>query len=85
MEIAEDAGEIHADELVHTPSFFDLGARASYSFTVADIAKLELFAGMHTLLNSFQKDYDKGPSRDSAYIYGPLMPRSLFMGLRIDF
>lgn len=85
VEIAEDAGEIHADELGHTPSFFDLGARASYSFTVADIAKLELFAGMHNLLNSFQKDYDKGPSRDSAYIYGPLMPRSLFMGLRIDF
>ena len=34
-------------------------------------------------INDYQKDFDKGENRDSGYIYGPMMPRSLFAGIKI--
>ena len=31
------------------------------------------------------KDFDKGASRDSGYIYGPGAPRSYFAGVKLSF
>ena len=36
---------------------------------------------MTNIFNSYQKDFDTGYLRDSGYIYGPSMPRSLNVGL----
>lgn len=80
-----EAPEIHIDRLVKTPRFFDLGAKLSYTFRCFHSSGVELYAGVSNLLNSMQKDYDQGPDRDSGYIYGPLMPRSLYTGIRISF
>ena len=33
---------------------------------------------------NFQNDFDKGVERDSGYMYGPMMPRSLYFGLKIS-
>ncbi len=70
------------DELVRTPSFFDLGAKVSYDFRLFNRSTLQLFVGVNNLFNAFQSDYDLGPNRDSAYIYGPTMPSSGYMGLK---
>jgi TonB dependent receptor. len=51
--------------------------RISKSVTV------EWFAGMKNIFNSYQKDFDKGIERDPSYIYGPSLPRTVFLGLRI--
>ncbi|MDO4708183.1 MAG: TonB-dependent receptor [Porphyromonadaceae bacterium] len=77
--------EAQWDELTHTPAFFDLGMRFSYDFKLFSKTSLQLYAGVNNLFGAFQKDYDLGPDRDSAYIYGPTMPRSGYAGLRFTF
>ena len=37
------------------------------------------------MFNAFQKDFDKGELRDSNYIYGPSLPRSLMFGTALRF
>lgn len=73
------------DELVRTPSFFDLGARISYDFRLFNKTNLQVFAGAYNIFNAFQQDYDFGPDRDSGYIYGPTMPASGYVGLKFTF
>lgn len=77
--------EAQWDELVRTPAFFDLGAKVSYDFRLFGKTNLQLFLGMNNLFNAFQSDYDFGPDRDSAYIYGPTTPRSGYAGLKFTF
>lgn len=73
------------DELVRTPSFFDMGMRVSYDFRLFGKTTLQTYAGINNLFGAFQDDFDLGPDRDSAYIYGPTMPRSGYAGLRFTF
>lgn len=73
------------DELVRTKSFFDLGAKVSYDFKLFSNTSLQVFAGVNNLFNAFQTDYDFGPDRDSAYIYGPTTPRSGYLGMKFTF
>lgn len=68
-----------------TPSFFDLGARISYDFDIFTSSSLQLFLGANNLLNSFQNDFDLGGGRDSGYIYGPMQPRTVYMGMTMKF
>lgn len=73
------------DELVRTPSFLDMGAKVTYDFKLFGKTNLQIFFGLNNLFNAFQSDYDFGPDRDSAYIYGPTMPRSGYAGLKFSF
>lgn len=82
--VTGDAKEVRIDELTKTPIFVDLGARVGYTFEVMS-SDIEVYLGINNILNAFQKDYDLGPDRDSAYIYGPLSPRTLFSGIRLSF
>ncbi len=83
----DDKGEntIRIDELVQTPSFLDLGTKVSYTFNLVKASQLELYVGVNNLLNSFQKDFDLGAARDSGYMYGPLLPRTGYMGFKLTF
>lgn len=65
-----------------SPAFFTLGTKLGYSFHVEN-SMLELNCGVNNLFNSYQKDFDEGPNRDSAYIYGPKMPRTIFAGVKL--
>ena len=38
--------------------------------------------GVKNLFDSFQEDFDVGPTRDSDYVYGPIAPRTIFIGLK---
>ncbi|WP_262713540.1 TonB-dependent receptor [Pedobacter aquae] len=38
--------------------------------------------GVQNIFNSFQKDFDTGPTRDSGYVYGPARPRTFYLGLK---
>ena len=70
------------DVAVKTPSFFDFDLKIGYDFKIMKYACLEVNVGMKNIFNSFQKDFDQGELRDSGYIYGPMMPRSLFAGIK---
>lgn len=73
------------DELVHTPAFFDLGAKISYDFTIFETTKLQLYVGAHNLLGQYQKDFDVRGFRDSGYMYGPTQPRAIYSGISLSF
>lgn len=72
------------DELKKTSSFFDISSKISYKipFVISSI-KLELFAGIKNIFNSYQNDFDTGKNRDSNYIYGPSLPRAIYIGLKL--
>jgi outer membrane receptor for ferrienterochelin and colicins len=44
----------------------------------------ECYAGMRNISNAYQSDFDKGKNRDSNYIYGPGMPRTVYLGCKIQ-
>ncbi len=73
------------DELVESPAFFDLGTKVSYDFKLSKSTGVQLYTGLTNIFNSYQKDFDKGASRDSGYIYGPTQPRTFYMGCKLSF
>lgn len=71
------------DVAVDTPDFFDVNMKISYDFRIFNHSTLQVNAGVQNVFNSYQKDFDKGYLRDSGYIYGPTMPRSIFAGVKL--
>lgn len=69
-------------ELIKTGSFYDLGLKIQYT-TKINGASLQVFGGVKNLFNSYQNDFDEGINRDPGYIYGPINPRTIYIGLRI--
>ena len=68
-------------ELRTSDNFFDLGLKLSYTLKLNG-ASLEFFGGVKNILNAYQEDFDSGIDRDPAYVYGPILPRTLVVGLR---
>lgn len=86
MHLAHFAGapEQTVDEYKTSPSFTELNAKVSYTFNLPSVdSGLEIFAGVKNLTNAYQSDFDSGKNRDSNYIYGPGMPRSIYLGVRL--
>ena len=83
MLVQHFAGYIAQDEEVETPQFFDMGVKVSYDFKVANNSVLQFNAGVKNIFNSYQNDFDKGANRDAGYIYGPGLPRTFFVGLKL--
>lgn len=77
-----EMGNTEEGELRETDSFFDLGFKFRYNY-VLNGASLQLFAGVKNILNSYQDDFDRGINRDPGYVYGPLNPRTIYVGLKI--
>ena len=80
-----DGSTLEQDRLEHTKAFFDLGLKLSYDFRIWKSIGLQVNAGVRNILNSYQRDFDRGPARDSGYIYGPSLPRSIFVGAKLSF
>lgn len=86
VEHDEEAKHAHATEVeqVITPSFFDLTLKASYTISLGSRSMLEISGGVQNIFNSFQRDFDSGPDRDASYIYGPTLPRTVFVGAKLS-
>ena len=70
-------------ELRKSDSFFDWGVKVDYRIKT-NMGTFHLFAGMKNIFNSYQKDFDEGDERDPGYVYGPIAPRTLHFGIRIN-
>lgn len=81
MLVPHSAGYIDADRNEITPRFWDMGMRVAYNIELTSVISMEVFAGVKNILDSFQDDIDCGPFRDSVYVYGPMMPRTYFLGV----
>jgi len=68
-------------ELRTSGNFYDLGLKIAYTMKLNG-ASVEFSGGVKNLLNSYQSDFDYGLNRDPAYVYGPLTPRTVYVGIR---
>jgi len=86
MQLAHFGGadNFSTDKMVDTKSFSELNSKISYTFHVHKFENdIEIYGGIKNILNDYQSDFDQGKNRDSNYIYGPNMPRTFFIGLKI--
>ena len=72
------------DKAITTPTFFDASAKLVYTLKLYNRINLDFSAGVSNIFNSYQKDFDLGSKRDSGYIYGPALPRSINIGMAIN-
>ncbi|MEO0572502.1 MAG: TonB-dependent receptor [Bacteroidota bacterium] len=69
-------------ELNEVNPFFDLNIKLEKHFNFNDSFKITISGGVNNLFNSYQDDFEVGPTRDSDYIYGPNLPQTFFLGLK---
>lgn len=84
MLIQHFAGYIDSDREEVSKPFFDLNFKIAYGIKLKDNIILEVSLGMKNIFNSYQRDFDKGELRDAGYIYGPVLPRSIFAGVKFS-
>lgn len=84
MQVEHYAGYVSEDAVKTTPVFCDMGLRLSYKLKALKSLEMEFSAGIKNVLDQYQKDLDIGPLRDAGYIYGPNLPRTYFVGLKIS-
>lgn len=70
-------------DLLESNPFLDMNIKLTRHFEISDHFHLELSGGVQNLFNSYQDDFDTGPTRDSDYVYGPNRPRTFFFGIKI--
>ncbi|MFH1941547.1 MAG: TonB-dependent receptor [bacterium] len=61
----------------------DLGL--SFGIPLITGVNSKLSVGLKNITNTYQKDLDKGPNRDPAYVYGPIRPRTFYVSLETVF
>ena len=85
MLVQHFAGYIEKDVAVMTNPFFDMGLKLSYDFKIYNTIGLQINGGVKNIFNAYQKDFDQGVNRDAGYIYGPSLPRTIFVGAKLTF
>lgn len=85
MLVEHHKGYIAENRTELTPIFYELNFKVTYDFRLYKTITLQLNAGVGNILDSYQKDFDQGPDRDSGYIYGPGMPRTYFAGIKLSY
>jgi outer membrane receptor for ferrienterochelin and colicins len=85
MRVQHFAGFIDEDRVATSPWFQVWNIIVGRNFDIGDRAKIRFYVRANNLTNSYQKDFDQGPLRDSKYVYGPIMPGGVVTGLTVSF
>ena len=81
LHLAGAPGQLN-DEFLVSPVFNNIGLKSTYIQTFKEIGiKIEYSVGVKNLTNDFQKEFDSFKDRDSNFIYGPSLPRTIYFGL----
>lgn len=87
MKIAHFAGAPNqtTDEFVNTKTFSEVNSKIAYTIPSKKYdLNFEIYGGLRNSFNQYQTDFDLGKNRDSNYVYGPALPRTIFFGLKIS-
>ena len=81
LHLAGAPGQLN-DEFLVSPVFNTIGFKSTYiqSFKSSGI-QMEYSIGIKNLTNDYQQEFDSLKNRDSNFIYGPSLPRTLYFGL----
>jgi outer membrane receptor for ferrienterochelin and colicins len=85
MKVPHLAGYIPEDRLENSSCFAVLTFVVSRTFDVTDQARMRLYLNAGNVTDNFQPDLDRGPNRDSAYVYGPGAMRQFIVGATWEF
>ncbi len=85
MRVPHYAGYIAEDTLEESDPFGVVNVTATKKFRLTDKASIAVVFSVKNLFDEYQKDLDKGLSRDAGYVYGPRFPRTFTLGLKYNF
>lgn len=85
MRVPHYAGYVAQNRLETSSSFMVFHAVVSRTFQLRDSSKLRVYFNLQNIGDSYQRDLDGGPDRDSAYVYGPVEMRRAAVGLAFEF
>lgn len=86
MLVGHSAGSgVEEPVAVNTPKFMEVNMKLAYDFPIYKYFTLQVNGGIQNIANAYQNDFDKGWNRDSSYIYGPSLPRSYFVGVKVSY
>jgi len=72
------------DEFLVSPVFNNIGIKSTYIQVLKESGlKIEYSVGVKNLTNDFQQEFDSSKNRDSNFIYGPSLPRTIYFGLTL--
>jgi outer membrane receptor for ferrienterochelin and colicins len=85
MAVPHFAGYIPEDRLETSKNFAVFDLVVSKLFDVTDRVRLRLYGKLGNASDAFQPDLDRGPDRDSSYVYGPGAMRQFLIGTTWEF
>ncbi len=72
------------DEIITSKPFSELSAKAAYTFNIPKMKfDFEFYGGVKNMFNSYQETFDIGKNRDSNFVFGPSLPRTVYIGLKL--
>ncbi len=72
------------DEIINSNAFSELNVKLGYKFLVPTVGVgIEIYGGVKNAFNAYQEVFDIGKNRDSNFVYGPSLPRTVFIGAKI--
>ncbi len=78
------ADNFETDAMVVTPRFMEVNTKLVFTQHWHDLSTdIEWYGGVKNIFNAYQTDFDTGKNRDSNYIYGPSLPRTFFIGIKL--
>lgn len=83
MEVPHYAGFIAEDRLETTGDFLTASVGLSRDFSWRG-RTIEVALAAKNVTDEYQPDLDRGPARDSAYVYGPRLPRTFSLSVGFE-
>lgn len=78
------APEQSKDEILLTDAFHELGIKINYLLKTKEGFQCAPYIGLKNIFNQYQRDFDTGKYRDSNFIYGPALPRTIYIGIKFS-
>lgn len=75
---------VFPNEYRNSDAFFEINLKLGYTFEIENLdTGFELYGGVKNLTDKYQDDFDNYRNRDSNYIYGPGLPRTFYLGVKL--
>ena len=72
------------DEIFTSNSYSELSAKMGYTFQMKQMqTAIEIYGGVKNIFNSYQDNFDVGKNRDSNFVFGPSLPRTVYIGIKL--
>ena len=72
------------DEIYTSKPFSELSTKVGYTFVMPKVkSKIEIYSGVKNIFNAYQNNFDIGKNRDSNFVFGPSLPRTFYVGMKL--